>query len=655
MYSSAFLQAIVDVCKGYETKKCYAGVIPNKIEARVREKFNVPANQGLLAFIDFTIFSYAKDGMAIAENGIYWREYGAVSFIRWSTLADLENIRVDHNIRLGDSEFSKNGCPLPGEKLLALLTELADTARAYAAEGGISAAERGGSGDETLEQAIVRICASFARNKTYVHPIPRDIEAKLRKKNRLGPDETVLSFFNYALFGKSGEGVLFTNKGVRWNDARNYLLAWEYVRPAADADEGASQTLLALLHQEFTRHLSPLKWIEWRDLLAQVDALPQLAARRQKAAELENAAVDEALRYLLLPYNGCEFYRAPLPEDVEQQARARYRVPDGLAIWAYIDIITYHPGKYGALLTQAGLHWNSPGASVFLPWDEFLRADIAVKHASPKNMLVLGSGQELSLEESTLPPEQWIELLERLRSLPQLGRLKERELVEPHLDDSHPEFDDMFIEAICRSHSFFDKLSSYSAVGDKEAAVRISFRLAPSERIVAFRDDSPGQDGKYGLLVTGRSVYVRLPMDSRTVRESVLPLSGLEGADFLVEGQSLYHGNELVYRGGGARELLVLMNDLKLYVASLEAAGNPVVYPYDAAYAEPWNLPVPPTDDTRWIVAEGGMLRGIHTAAELAWAAGRGLLDPERTRFWRRGLAEWISAETAGLGGQESL
>lgn len=654
MSSSAFLQAIVDVCTGYEAKKCYVGVIPVKIEARIRKKFNVPKDKWLLAFFDFTIFSYAKDGIAIAENGIYWKEIGSLSFIRWSTMAGLRNIRVDDKIRLDDSEFIKSGSPLPDEKLLALLTELANKARAYAAEGGISAAPRQDSGEVSLEQAIARICEPFARNKVYVYPIPFDMDAKLRKKYRLGPDEVVLCFFDYALLSKSSHGVLFSNKGIRWSDARDYLLAWEYARPAEESGAGASP-LLTLPFKEFAKSLSPLKMIEWRDLLAQVDELPQLSAMRRKAAELDGLAFHEALRQLLLPYNGCEFYRGPLPEYVEQNARARFRVPYSLEIWAYIDIVTFDPGRYGALFTQAGLHWNSPGVSVFLSWDEFLRADFAVKHGSKKNMLVLGSGQELKLEKSSLSPEQWVGLFKQIRSLPQLGRINEEELVEPCLDDSYPDFDDMFIEVICRSHSFFDKLSSYNSSEDRETAIRINFRLAPSERIVAFRDDSPGKDGEYGLLVTGRSVYVRAPMDSRSVRESVWPLSDLEGADFLVGGHSLYHGYELVYRGDGIEELLVLMNDLKLYVASLQAGDNPVVYPYDPAYAEPWNLPVPPTDDTRWIVAEGGMLRGIYTGAELAWAAEKGLLDPVRTRCWRRGLAEWTSTETAGFGVEELL
>ncbi|MBG9791363.1 hypothetical protein ABD76_02005 [Paenibacillus dendritiformis] len=55
------------------------------------------------------------------------------------------------------------------------------------------------------------------------------------------------------------------------------------------------------------------------------------------------------------------------------------------------------------------------------------------------------------------------------------------------------------------------------------------------------------------------------------------------------------------------------------------------------------------TDEERWIVAEGGMLRGVYGDSELKWAADTGQLDRARTRCWKKGLPAWIGAEAAGF------
>lgn len=195
----------------------------------------------------------------------------------------------------------------------------------------------------------------------------------------------------------------------------------------------------------------------------------------------------------------------------------------------------------------------------------------------------------------------------------------------------------------------FDKLNDYDMDEEKERLVREHFRISGTEPVLAFRKTEPGTPWKYGLAITGRAVSICNDTLYCKRARAILPLAGLPELQLTVRNKSLYAGEEEMFRRGDAASLLAMLSDLQVYAASLTAADNPVRYPYEASYAPRWNLPVRNTEEERWIVAEGGMLRGVYSGSELKWAADTGQLDSARTRCWKKGLPAWIAAEAAGF------
>lgn len=194
----------------------------------------------------------------------------------------------------------------------------------------------------------------------------------------------------------------------------------------------------------------------------------------------------------------------------------------------------------------------------------------------------------------------------------------------------------------------FDKLNDYDMDEEKDQHIREHFRIPGTEPLLAFRKTEPGTPWKYGVTITGGPLAFATIHFTASGREPLslwpdcLNCNSLCATKRSMSAKKKCSAAETPLR-------CTPCSAISAYAASLTAADNPVRYPYDASYAPRWNLPVRNTEEERWIVAEGGMLRGVHSESELTWAADTGQLAPARTRCWKKGLPAWISAEAAGF------
>ncbi|WP_111156959.1 DUF4339 domain-containing protein [Paenibacillus dendritiformis] len=658
-HSTAFIQAIREACSPYKGDKCYPEEIPDHILARVRQKFAVPDDERLIAFYDFTIFGYGKDGIAIGASGLYCKEVWTKTFIPWTKIAKLKTIDVQKKNLVLDSilQIGLSSSPIPGEQLTALVTRLRDTALEFASqEASEHEKERSDAQNkETLHEALLRVCQTYRRNKVYLHPIPDDLLDPVRIRCNIPRDETVLAFFDFTIFGKGKGGIAFTEEGVYWKVITINFLSWRHFTPPAR--KPSDDTTLRVAGNEINLFGSPLKHAEWIDLLIDIGDLPQLAAMCQEAETPhstgsgdrpeEAVSVRQAILRVLQPYGGDAIYKKTLPDKIHERLRRNYPLPADWPVWAYFDFALISKGKNGVVFTDQGFYWKGLAEGcAFIPW--YRLRQVELEFVPNKDNLVLDDEETYSVNGSPIDGAEWLDMLKKIKALPQLAGL-DAPIAAVYPDDTSPPLDEEFIAAVCRAHSFFDKLNDYDMDEEKERLVREHFRISGTEPVLAFRKTEPGTPWKYGLAITGRAVSICNDTLYCKRARAILPLAGLPELQLTVRNKSLYAGEEEMFRRGDAASLLAMLSDLQVYAASLTAADNPVRYPYDASYAPRWNLPVRNSEEERWIVAEGGMLRGVYSGSELQWAADTGQLDPARTRCWKKGLPAWIAAEAAGF------
>ncbi|CAH8711817.1 DUF4339 domain-containing protein [Paenibacillus thiaminolyticus] len=658
-HSTAFIQALREACSPYNGDKCYPEQIPDHILTRVRQKFAVPVDERLIAFYDFTIFGYGKDGIAIGAGGLYCKEVWTKTFIPWIKFAKLKTIEIQKKNLVLDSilQLGLSSSPMPGEQLAALVTRLRDTALEFASqEASELEKERSDAQDkETLHEALLRVCQTYHRNKVYLHPIPDDLLAPVRVRCNIPRDETVLAFFDFTIFSKGKGGIAFTEEGIYWRVITINFLSWRQFTPPARGP--SDDTTLHLSGNEINLLGNPLKHAEWIDLFTDIGELAQLAAVRQDAETLhspgsedrpeEAISLRQAILRVLQPYGGDAIYKKALPEKINERVMRNYPLPADWSVWAYFDFSLISKGKNGVVFTDQGLYWKGLAEGcVFIPWHRLRQVELAF--VPKKENLVLDGEETYSVSGSPIGGAEWLDMLNKIKALPQLAGL-DAPIAAVYPDDTYPLLDVEFIAAVCRAHSFFDKLNDYDMDEEKDQLIREHFRIPGTEPLLAFCKTEPGTPWKYGLTITGRAISICNDTLYCKRARAALPLAGLPELQFTVRNKSLYVGEEEMFRRGDAASLHAMLSDLQVYAASLTAADNPVRYPYDASYAPRWNLPVRNTEEERWIVAEGGMLRGVHSESELKWAADTGQLDPVRTRCWKKGLPAWISAEAAGF------
>lgn len=101
-----FKNEIIAIFSQFQGEASYVGTIPDQIQKTIRKKFKIPPSDEIFAFIDFTILGRGKNGFAIGEKGLYFKEISDEPvFIPWKEFVDLNDIKVVRNSIEGTLPF----------------------------------------------------------------------------------------------------------------------------------------------------------------------------------------------------------------------------------------------------------------------------------------------------------------------------------------------------------------------------------------------------------------------------------------------------------------------------------------------------------------------------------------------------------------------
>lgn len=119
-------EAIRPVCESFSGHGYYVGSgIPTKKAANARLAYAVGAESELIALTDTTLFGSARTGLAICDDGLYWRNSGSDALrLAWQSFAGAQlQLRDNGDLFIGGDKFDTVG-GLKGEVCLELLRAL---------------------------------------------------------------------------------------------------------------------------------------------------------------------------------------------------------------------------------------------------------------------------------------------------------------------------------------------------------------------------------------------------------------------------------------------------------------------------------------------------------------------------------------------------
>ncbi len=121
---------LLPLCNKYTMDGYYAGEsIPDKKLANARKHFQIPVQEPVAAVLDTTVFRSGKNGLAIAETGLYSRDANSGRrYLPWSELSSLtvtyESGNVANSIKIEEAEILLVARGGLASKLVNLLSEI---------------------------------------------------------------------------------------------------------------------------------------------------------------------------------------------------------------------------------------------------------------------------------------------------------------------------------------------------------------------------------------------------------------------------------------------------------------------------------------------------------------------------------------------------
>jgi len=80
---------IQDVCRRYRAAKYFVDIPLVKLE-NARQKYRIPEAEPVIALIDSTVLGSAKQGLAVCQTGLFWRNLGRnPEYVTWEELSSL--------------------------------------------------------------------------------------------------------------------------------------------------------------------------------------------------------------------------------------------------------------------------------------------------------------------------------------------------------------------------------------------------------------------------------------------------------------------------------------------------------------------------------------------------------------------------------------
>ncbi len=248
-------EKIIQLTKYHKIHSLYVGnKIPTlKLENAI-QNFPVPNNEEIFALYDSTVFGSCKLGLAIGENGIYWKNDSYVKSnknrLSWDEFLDCSLYNGDKSNYIEFSEGAIFNSVIDGDKMLSFLEELKDLVHSEydeeeydEDEEEYDEDEEEYDEDELLEEAIYNCLEKYN--------IPRLLyDEKLKKVNfrelviefYVPESDDLYAFFDSTVFGGCGNGMAITSSGLYWKNQwdKPGFLTWDSfykadIRPKDDS------------------------------------------------------------------------------------------------------------------------------------------------------------------------------------------------------------------------------------------------------------------------------------------------------------------------------------------------------------------------------------------------------------------------------------
>lgn len=96
---------IKNICKDVSFNRVYNwNNMPKRILHNVLNSLEIEENE-LVLFYDSSVFETGKTGIAICEDGIYWKDMSSPTrFLSWNKFIDMNISKDDYHIYIGDKE-----------------------------------------------------------------------------------------------------------------------------------------------------------------------------------------------------------------------------------------------------------------------------------------------------------------------------------------------------------------------------------------------------------------------------------------------------------------------------------------------------------------------------------------------------------------------
>ncbi len=347
-----------------------------------------------------------------------------------------------------------------------------------------------------------------------------------------------------------------------------------------------------------------------------------------------------------------------LPDRVWDKICRKLRVSPGDSLRLFFDATAFGKYRSGVAFTDRGIYWKTNVQTVFIGWEEFGQG--AMPEEGYLNDAIRLGERELFTTGLKMERDAMLELLTRIRAsagtvaLPPNGPIPLR-FREVAGEEAKLRTDEHFLLHLCRRSGYFkpEHFDSERSGLRREPQSEL-FGLGES-RLLAFREEGLRAQGTYGVALSNDGLHIRNPYSFRRegLRESFISFRRIADLNRIeLQKDTLKLDGAAVYSAIHGRELARLLNDLRLYLSSLQGirADTALSLPYSPSHRQPWeSLPMPTEEDGGLLVSEGGRPRGIYSKPDIRFAIRTGRLNPNDAYFWEEGSSRWQTAREAGL------
>lgn len=216
---------ITNVCMEFQGSDFYIKRIPEKILANAKQRYRVPNNERIIAFLDTSLLKKGTSGIIFSQSGLYWKQSLIKGNMSWTELKSIGSIQTSNNytVILGNGQMlSTAGSNYNANQLALLLEKLQDEI----------------IGDEEIEETdeveqftpitvdrseLSKICELFEKpptlskmgNQLYVNGrLPwKRIKKFVEKRPLLNGDQPV-AFLDVTLLRNGKNGILIAESGI---------------------------------------------------------------------------------------------------------------------------------------------------------------------------------------------------------------------------------------------------------------------------------------------------------------------------------------------------------------------------------------------------------------------------------------------------------